>query len=90
MCSKCQTLLTLHFKNCFRQKFVRLAIGCYLHTITRAVEDLIGGVTLVVLVDSATLDVLVIVDMPVGKVVMVGAVTAAVVVDLVTLLIDMG
>ena len=43
-----------------------------------------------VLVDSATLDVLVIVDTLIGKVVVVGGVTVAVVVAEVTLLVDMG
>ena len=90
MCCRRQTLLTLHFKNCFREKIERLAIGRYLHTITRGVEDLVGGVTLVVLVDSATLDVLVIVDTLIGKVVVVGGVTVVVVVDEVTLLVGMG
>ena len=53
-------------------------------------EDLVVGVPLVVLIDSPTLDVLVIVDMLVGKVVVVGGVTVVVVVDEVTLLVDMG
>ena len=90
MCCRRQTLLTLHFKNCFRQKFEGLETGRYLHTITRVLEDLVVGVTSVVLVDNATLDVLVTVDMLEGKVVVVGGVTVVVVVDEVTLLVDMG
>ena len=89
VCCKRQTLLPLHFKNCFRRKFERLETGRYLHTITRVVEDLVAGVPLVVLVDSGNLDVLVIVDMLVGKVVVVDGVTVVVVVDEVTLLVDM-
>ena len=74
-------------KNCERQEIRR-----NLHTITRAVEDLVDGVTvdLVVLVDSAAMDVLVIVDMLVGKVDMVDGITVFVVVDGATLLVDMG
>ena len=90
MCCRRQTVLTLRFKNCFRQKFESLETGRYLHTITRAVEDLVVGVPLVVLVDSPTLDVLVIVDMLVGKVVMVGGATVVVVINGTTLLVHVG